>query len=83
MSHILTISDDAYHALETLAQRQGQTPEALIETWGTQNTQPEQERDPHTNPQYESFDEFFLGLGMTEEEIRAAEANAGNADADV
>lgn len=46
MSHAVTISDDAYHALETLAQRQGQTPETLIETWVTQNTPPDLERAP-------------------------------------
>ena len=83
MSHVLTISDDTYHALETLAQQQGQTSETLITTWVTQQTAPGVERDPLTDPHYESFDEFFLGLGMTEDEIRAAEANAGNADADV
>lgn len=83
MSHVLTISDETYHALETLAQRQGQTPESLIETWVTQQIPPDVERDPHTDPRYESFDEFFLGLGMTEDEIRAAEADAGNADANL
>jgi len=77
MSHVLTVSDETYHALETLAQQHGQTPETLIENWVTQQRAPDGERDPHTNPRYESFDEFFLGLGMSEDEIRATEAKSG------
>ena len=83
MSHVLTVSDETYRTLETLAQQQGQTPETLIEAWVTQQRAPSGERDPHTDPRYENFDEFFLGLGMTEDEIRAAEAKAGNADAEL
>lgn len=83
MSHILTVSDETYRTLETLAQQHGQTPETLIEAWVTQQRAPDGERDPHTDPRYESFDEFFLGLGMTEDEIHAAEASAENADADL
>ena len=83
MSHVLTVSDETYRTLETLAQQQGQTPETLIEAWVTQQRAPSGERDPHTAPRYESFGEFFLSLGMTEDEIRAAEAKAGNTDADL
>jgi predicted transcriptional regulator len=32
MSHAVQVSDETYEAIETLAQRQGTTPEALAET---------------------------------------------------
>jgi DNA/RNA-binding domain of Phe-tRNA-synthetase-like protein len=83
MSHVVTLSDAAFHTLEAIASEQGQTPEALIEAWAAQQAQTRRsaDRDPHTDPHYENYEEFFRGLGMSEEEIRQAkEAAADNAD---
>lgn len=41
MSHVITLSDQAYRALEEAGASAGQTPEALIEAWAAQL-----ERDP-------------------------------------
>jgi hypothetical protein len=85
MSHTISLSEAAYQTLSTLANEQGTTPEALIEAWAAQQAQvhAESERDPYTDPRYQTFDEFFLGLGMTEDEIREAKLAAQASDADV
>ena len=86
MSHTLTISDRAYETLQTLASKQGKTLEAFIESWAEQQKPggPDTERDPFTNPRYQTFEEFFRGLGVSEERLRRLEAEAeAEDDADV
>lgn len=75
MSHILTISDRAYQTLEALATQHGQTPEAFIETWVEQQEPVLQEtgRNPYTDPRYQTFDEFFQELGVSQERLRRLE----------
>lgn len=36
MGHVITLSDQAYRALEEAAVSAGQTPEALVEAWAEQ-----------------------------------------------
>jgi len=83
MGRVISISEEAYRALSALAGKQGSTVEALIEAWAAQQAKAEAERDPFTNPRYQTFEEFFLGLGMTKEEIQEAQAAARADDADV
>lgn len=45
MSHTITISDETYETLVSVAAPLGQTPEALIEAWAT-HVPPVEERDP-------------------------------------
>ena len=45
MSHTITISDETYETLASVASALGETPEALIEAWAT-NVPPAEERDP-------------------------------------
>ena len=82
MSQTLSISDEAYRTLCALASESGKTPEALIEAW-VAAAQAEAERDPYTDPRYQTFEEFFRALGMTAEEIRQARENAKAGDADL
>ncbi len=79
----LTISDRSYQKLQALAQKQGQTPEAFIESWVEQQEHEQREpgRDPYTNPRYYTTEEWFRHLGMTEEQIRRA-AQEAQSDAD-
>jgi hypothetical protein len=73
----LTISERAYQTIQQLASEQGQTPEAFIEAWAEQQARRHSsERDPYTNPRYQTFDEFFHELGMTDEEIADSKARA-------
>ncbi len=85
MSHALHISDEAYDTLTAVARERGQTPEAFIEAWAAEQAQAlaEADRDPHTDPRYETFEAFFRGLGMAEEEIQRAKQVAETEDADL
>ncbi|GEM_PF-955534 len=76
----LTISDRSYQKLQALAQEQGQTPEAFIESWVEQQglERHDPEHDPYTNPRYYTTEEWFGHLGMTEEQIRRAAQLASN-----
>ena len=73
MSHTITISDEAYHALRTIAGARGQTAEALVETWAAEQVQYEAERDPRVESRYYTPDEFLRRLGMSNADIRLAE----------
>lgn len=75
MSHALTISDTAYETLKRIAERQGQSPESVVEGW-IAATSPGDNR-----PRYETED-WFRHLGMSEEEIREARERADREDAD-
>lgn len=72
MSHQVMISDKAYQAIATLAAERGQTPEELIEAWASVALQ----HDPHVEPHYQTFDEFFIELGMKPADIQQAQDNA-------
>jgi len=65
MGHTIELSEHAYQALEQTAQRQGQTPEALLEALI--------DNASHQKKVYDDIDDFFRSLGVTEEELRAAE----------
>jgi hypothetical protein len=58
--------------------------EALIAAWADQPTlaEPATERDPHTDPRYYTFEEFFLHLGMSDEPIAEALARADAEDSE-
>ena len=73
----LTISERAYQTIQKLASEHGQTPEAFIEAWAEQQAKKHDSgRDPYTDPRYQTFDEFFHDLGMTNEEITDSKARA-------
>ena len=36
------------------------------------------DRDPITDPRYETFEEFFAGLGMSPDEIKTVQENAAS-----
>jgi hypothetical protein len=82
MSQMLALSEEAYTTLMALANERGQSPEAVVEDL-IAAAQADATRDPHTDPRYQTFEEFFRGLGMTSEEIRQARQSAKAADADV
>ena len=75
MGHTLTISDEAYEKLQVLARQHGKTMESLIETLADQQVRTDWEspRDPHTDPRYYTFEEFFRHLGVSEERLRRLE----------
>ena len=75
MSHALAISDNAYEMLKQIAERQGQSPEAIVEGW-IAATSPGDNR-----PRYETED-WFRHLGVSEERIRKARERAASEDAD-
>jgi len=72
MSQVIQISDDAFHILEVLAQREGQTPAKLVEAWAMDRAP----HDPHKEPRYYTTDEWFRHLGVSEERIQAAKERA-------
>jgi hypothetical protein len=82
MSQTLSISDEAYRMLTALAHKRGQSPEAVVEVLIAE-ARAEAERDPYADPRYQSFEEFFRDLGMTEEDIQQAKENAKAGDADL
>ena len=65
MGRTIELSEHAYKALEETAQRQGQAPEALLETLI--------DNAAHPKKIYDDIDEFFRSLGVSEEELRAAD----------
>lgn len=71
MSQQVTVSDETYQALAALAAERNQTPEELIDAWVVA-----QERDPHTEPFHQSFDEFFQELGMSPADVQQAKDDA-------
>ena len=73
MSHTITISDQAYHALQTIAGARGQTAEALVEMWAAEQARLDTERDPNVSPRYYTADEFLRRLGVSDGDIRLAE----------
>ncbi|HEX3270762.1 MAG TPA: helix-turn-helix domain-containing protein [Ktedonobacterales bacterium] len=79
MSHVIELSDRAYEILSAFARQRGQSLEELLEALATQRVA---ERDSVTDPRYETFEEFFQGLGMSPDEIKAAQESA-ESDADV
>jgi hypothetical protein len=66
--------------LQSLADAQGRTLAGLVEAWAVERAQapiaPAEQR-------YETFEEFFTNLGMSQEEIRQAQELAETEDADV
>lgn len=82
MSQILHISEDAYRLLEALAQREGQTPAEIVESWVVEHAP----RDPQKQPRYYTTDEWFRHLDMSEQDIAEAKESAtadnGEYDAD-
>ncbi|HEY7019823.1 MAG TPA: hypothetical protein VH349_01825 [Ktedonobacterales bacterium] len=79
MGHTIELSDRAYKILSALARQRGQSLEELLEALAAQRTA---DRDPVTDPRYETFEEFFQGLGMSPDEIKAAQESA-ESDADI
>ena len=79
MSHTIELSDRAYNILSALARQRGQSLEELLEALATHRAA---DRDPVRDPRYETFEEFFVGLGMSPDEIKAAQESA-ESDADV
>jgi hypothetical protein len=73
MSHALTISDTAYESLKQIAERQGQSPEAIIEGWIAATNSGD------NRPRYETED-WFRHLGVSEERIRKAREGAASED---
>jgi hypothetical protein len=76
MSHVIELSDRAYAILSALARQPGQTLEELLEALARQRAA---DRDPVSDPRYETFEEFFQGLGTSSDDIRAAQENAESA----
>jgi hypothetical protein len=62
----LTISEQTYQKLQHLAQQQGKTPEALIETWV-------EEQEPQ-RVIYQSEEELMRALGLSEADIASVMA---------
>lgn len=62
----LTISEQTYQKLQHLAQQQGKTPEALIETW-VEDQEPQRAI-------YQSEEELMHALGLSEEDIASVMA---------
>jgi hypothetical protein len=73
MSHTIELSDRAYGILSALARQRGQSLDELLESLAAQRAA---DHNPATNPHYETFEEFFLGLGMTPDDIKAAQDSA-------
>jgi hypothetical protein len=83
MSHTIELSDRAYKILSALARQRGQSLEELLEALATQRAaERDPMSDPMSDPHYETFEDFFLGLGMSPGEIRAAQESA-ESDADI
>lgn len=80
MSQTITISDEAYRTLRTIAGARGQTAEALIEAWAAVQARHVGARDPLLEPQYYTPDEFLRRLGMSDADIRLAEELAARDD---
>jgi hypothetical protein len=80
MGHALEISQEAYVRLREAAERRGQTPEALVEAWTAQLANLDADRDPFGDPHYETFEESFLGLGMSDADIEMAKRSADDGD---
>jgi hypothetical protein len=81
MSQTLHISEAAYRVLSELAREQGQTPEALVESWVAQHSESAAGgRDPYTDPRYYTLDGWLRHLDVSEEVIerttREAELDA-------
>lgn len=72
ISQTLTISDEVYQQLSVLAKAHGQTLEDALATLVHQAIH-EEARDPLKEPRYQTFEEFFHDLGMTDEQIAAAQ----------
>lgn len=77
MSQTLTISDEVYQQLRTLAEAHGQTLEDALVSLVHQAVQ-EEARDPLKEPRHQTFEEFFHDLGMTDEQIAAAQKRASD-----
>lgn len=77
MSQTLTISDEVYQQLSVLAEAHGQTLEDALATLVHQAVQ-EEARDPLKEPRYQTFEQFFHDLGMTDEQIAAAKQHASD-----
>ncbi len=75
MTHTLTISDDLYERLLSLAQEQGQTPEDLI---AALITQAEQQRFRPADYLSYSDEEWMRLLGMSDEDIAWMQAHAAS-----
>lgn len=68
----VTISERAYQHLLTLAQKQGQTPEEVLEALlGAED-------DPGTV--YNNLDDFFRSLGLSQEAIDRLNSQSDEAD---
>ncbi len=68
MTQSVRISDVAYRALQTLAERQGEPPETIVERLIASAL-------PDDGPYYET-EEWFRHLGVSEERIRRARERA-------
>lgn len=78
MGHTIEISEATYRTLLALAREQGQTPDAVIELLVTQQARAQATVDgvQADGRHHYTTDEWFRHLGMTEEEIRTAKAEA-------
>ena len=77
MAQTLTISDEVYQQLRAFAEAHGQTLEEALGTLVQQAVQ-EEARDPLKEPRYQTFEEFFHDLGMTDEQIATAKQHASD-----
>ena len=65
----LTISEQIYQRLQTLAQQRGQTPEALLEALLS-----EQEKQQPERQIFHNLEEMMRASGMSEEDIAWVQA---------
>jgi hypothetical protein len=79
MSHTIELSDRAHEIRWALARQRGQSLAELLEALATQ---PTADRDPMMDPRHETFEECFLGLGMSSDDIKTAQEIA-ESDAEV
>ena len=81
MSKVIELTDDQYATVDKAAEARGQTTVAFLAQMI------EELRDPYTTPRYFSEDEFLHHLGISDEQIRRAEAlgsdEDGSGDADI
>ncbi|HKV85066.1 MAG TPA: hypothetical protein VJN88_10945 [Ktedonobacterales bacterium] len=74
MSKIIELTDDQFATVEKAAEARGQSAVVFLAQLI------EELRDPYTTPRYFSEDEFLHQLGISDEQIRRAEALANDED---
>lgn len=77
MTHVIHISDEAYRQLKRIADESETAPAAIVEDLITSMANGPDGHERH----YYSLDNWFRHLGMTDEEIAEADAEAEAEDA--